>query len=372
MSGRAMSFANSISKGSVIKKIAPSISAFGLVSCLMISGCGAPDPEAAKPPTALTAVARTADSVAAPITGQVRSLGAYDIATETPGRLIAFRANVGDRVARGQVLAVFDLEPLQLQASQAQAQARGAVAELEAARREVGRLEGLVLAGAAAQQDLDAARTALRRAEAQQRATADQASISQRAVSKATLRAPAAGVVTVRTGDLGTMVAAGAVVFSLEAGGEREIIAPVPSTLASRLRPGSMARFNVGGAEGRAQLSGLSPQSAGVDAQTARFTIISGAPAPGSAVSLWVAGDDASAGEIVVPLSAVMTDRSGARSVLVVRQNGTTAAEPVSLIDVSSAGARVRGRLSPGQTVVAAGPELIRAGERVRPLPFTP
>lgn len=321
---------------------------------------------------ALTATVQEAALSAAQVTGVVRSLGAYDIAPENPGRLVRLKVNVGDRVMAGQLLAELDAEPFRLQASQAQAQSRGATVELEAARREASRLEGLVAVGAAARQDLDNARTNVRRAEAQQRAAADQAALGARALAKAQLRAPASGVITARQGELGAMLAAGAAVFSLEAGGEREIVAPVTSQLAGQLRLGALVSYRSGDAQGQARLSGLSPRAAGVDAQSARFTIVSGAPAPGAAVALRLAAGQAAGGDLVLPLSAVLAERSGGHRVLVVDQNGKTRPEAVQLIDVSAIGARVRGRLQPGERVIAAGGELIKAGERVRPLPFTP
>src|SRR5690606_16321784 len=135
---------------------------------------------------------------------------------ENPGRLVRLRANIGDRVAQGQILAEFDAEPFRLQASQSRAQMQAANVDLDAARREAKRLEGLVEAGAAARQDLDAARTNVSRAEAQQRATSDQAALNARALAKTQLRAPVAGVITARQGELGAILPAGAPVFSLE------------------------------------------------------------------------------------------------------------------------------------------------------------
>jgi len=338
---------------------------------LTLSACGRDEPVSSPPRAALTAPVLKTGAGGSQITGVVRSLGAYDVAIENPGRLVRLRANVGDRVAAGQILAEFDAEPLRLQASQSEAQSRAAGVELEAARREALRLEGLVAAGAASRQDLDTARTSVKRAEAQQRAAADQAALSARALSKASVRAPAAGVITGRQGELGAILPAGAVVFSLEAGGEREIVAPLSGAVAVQMRPGAVVTFSSGGVDGRARLSGLSPRAAGIDAQTARFTIISGAPAPGASVAIALSGSTAN-DDFLLPLSAVLADRSGARRVLVVDQGGKTSSEPVQLLEVSSAGARVRGHLAPGQRVIAAGGELIKAGERVRPLPFTP
>lgn len=372
MSNTAIDCVPYISKASVISVRRWLMIGSVVLASGQLAGCGSSQPEPAPLRTALTATVQQASSSDTQITGIVRSLGSYDIAPENPGRLVRLRANIGDRVAQGQILAEFDAEPFRLQASQSRAQMQAANVDLDAARREAKRLEGLVEAGAAARQDLDAARTNVSRAEAQQRATSDQAALNARALAKTQLRAPVAGVITARQGELGAILPAGAPVFSLEGAGEREIVASVSSATAEQLRIGTIVRFNIGGSGGQARLSGLSPRSAGVDAQTARFTIVSGTAAPGAAVEVRLPAGGATNGDLMLPLSAVIADRSGARRVVVVGQDGRTTAEPVQIISVSSAGALVRGRLSPGQRVIATGSELIKAGERVRPLTFTP
>lgn len=210
MSNTAIDCVPYISKASVISVRRWLMIGSVVLASGQLAGCGSSQPEPAPLRTALTATVQQASSSDTQITGIVRSLGSYDIAPENPGRLVRLRANIGDRVAQGQILAEFDAEPFRLQASQSRAQMQAANVDLDAARREAKRLEGLVEAGAAARQDLDAARTNVSRAEAQQRATSDQAALNARALAKTQLRAPVAGVITARQGELGAILPAGA------------------------------------------------------------------------------------------------------------------------------------------------------------------
>ncbi|WP_269514544.1 efflux RND transporter periplasmic adaptor subunit [Brevundimonas subvibrioides] len=305
------------------------------------------------------------------VVGTVRSLGAHEVAVETGGRIVRLYADVGDRVHAGQVLAELDAEPMRLQVAQVQAELRAAQTALEGARREAGRLEGLVAAGAASRQDLDSARTTAQQAESRVDAISAQSAEATRILGKTAVRAPADGVITARQGELSSVLTAGAALFSLDAGGAREIVASVPGTLVDQMTPGQSVSFRFGGAEGVARLVGVSSRAAGVDARSSRFLIVSGAAPQGAAVELRLAGRDAQAGDVTVPLSALLADRAGGRRVLLLDNQGRASATPVALIDVSSRGARVRGRIVAGQSVVAAGGELVKPGQKLRPLPYT-
>ncbi|WP_433933341.1 efflux RND transporter periplasmic adaptor subunit [Brevundimonas diminuta] len=338
---------------------------------LLLCACAPPEPQAASARNVLAASAVAADEGRSLVSGVVRSVGSHDIAVETGGRIVRLHANIGDRVQAGQILAELDAEPMRLQSAQVQGEWRAAQAGLEAARRETTRLESLVAAGAASRQDLDNARTTSEQAEGRLHALSAQATEAGRRLGLAVVRAPASGVITARQGELSAVFPAGAVLFSLDAGGQREIMASLPGRLADQMTPGQTALYRFGDREGSARLIGISSRAAGVNARAARFEILSGGVPQGAAVqlSLPIAGGES--GDVIVPLSAVLSNRDGARSVVLLGQAGRAVATPVTLIDISSAGARVRGRLTAGQSVVAVGGELIQPGQALRPLPYT-
>ncbi|MBP7702254.1 MAG: efflux RND transporter periplasmic adaptor subunit [Phenylobacterium sp.] len=302
------------------------------------------------------------------VTGQVRSTGAHDLAAETGGRVVRIAADVGDRVRAGQVLVELDGEPAKLEARQAAAQAAAAQADLQRADDEAARQAKLAEADATSASALVAARTEATAARQRYVAAQAQANLANRTAARMVLRAPADGMVSARHVQLSNVVAQGAPVISIDAAGALEILAPAPSTLLAQMRPGETVAYRIGQIRGRARLEGVSSRSAGVDAQMARFKIVSGAATPGAIVELDLRSAGAMNSDVRVPLSAVVTERSGGRHVWVI-EGGRLKPARVSVISVAASGARVRGDLKPGQSVVAAGAELLAAGDKVRPLP---
>ncbi len=186
---------------------------------------------------------------------------------QTPGRIEAVRVREGDRVAAGDTLALLDRAELLARRAQAEAQlaaARALLAELQAgprseeraqarqalqaaadrfadAERELGRTRRLLEAGALSQEQYDRARLQFDVLRAQkeqadqqvqlletgsrperigaQRALVAQAEAAVRqvdaALANAVIRAPFAGVVTVKDRESGETVAAGAPVLTI-------------------------------------------------------------------------------------------------------------------------------------------------------------
>ncbi|GEM_PF-1707746 len=366
--------ANIVSKASLISTGSAVLIFTALVASAsaFLVGC-APETtsrtEAPKP--ALTARVTEADGEHFAAIGTVRSLGSHEIATETGGRVVKLYVNVGDQVRLGQILAELDPEPLRLEAARTSAEAQAARVSLDGARREVSRLEALVAAGAAPQRDLDQARTAASEAEQQNRGASAQAAQSARAARRAVIRAPATGVIATRQVELSAVLAAGAPMFSLESGNQREIFATLSGEVLDAARIGDVAAFRYGSGSGTARLVGVSSQAAGVDARMARFAIMDGMPPSGASVELRLAGGAVNAGDVTAPLSALVSARSGERRVLRLDDHNRLSVVPVMLIAVSPDGARIRGALAPGQRIVAEGAELLKAGQTVRPIPYT-
>lgn len=336
-----------------------------------LSACAEKPVQAPPAPRVLAAPALATTDTQTLISGTVRSLGAHDVAVEMGGRIVRLHANVGDRVRAGQILAELDSAPARLQASQVAGELSAAQAALSGAVREAERLEALVAADAASRQELDNARSAVEQAQGRVRAIGAQSAEAARRLAISIVRAPVDGVITQRRGELSSIIAPGGVLFSLDAGGGREIVASLPGALANAVDASQTVAFRFGASQGTARLAGVSPSAEGVDARAARFTIVSGSPPQGAAVELRLNGVRAEDDDVTVPLSAVLLDGTGARRVLVIDQKSRAVITPVTLLDVSSSGARVRGRISAGQSVVAAGGEFVKPGQTVRPLPYT-
>jgi HlyD family secretion protein len=194
-----------------------------------------------------------------------------DIATKFAGRVAEIRADEGDRVAAGQVLARMDTQDLEAQQRQAQAQVLQGQRALDEARanvvqqtsltilakQQLDRTHFLLPKGYATkeqfdqrQQQLDAARAGLAAAEAHA-AQAEHALDAARQVvdriavdiKDATLVAPRAGRIEYRLANLGEVLPAGGKVFTMLDLGYFYMDVFLPTAEAGRAAAGAEARI---------------------------------------------------------------------------------------------------------------------------------
>jgi cobalt-zinc-cadmium efflux system membrane fusion protein len=127
-----------------------------------------------------------------------------EIGARAPGRVTAMRAELGDRVGQGQVLAVLESPDIgQLRATQ-----RQGVELLAIARENFAREKGLAEQGISSRKELLVAEADLRRAEAEVRSTAERLRVlgaSAGTGSQFVVTSPFAGVVVARKASLGEM-----------------------------------------------------------------------------------------------------------------------------------------------------------------------
>jgi HlyD family secretion protein len=168
-------------------------------------------------------------------------------------RLAEVRVNVGDRVKRGQVLAVLGTELAQADMAQQRAAVAEAEATLAEATANAQRARDLqptgVLSAQQTNQILTVERTAQARLEAQRAALRAQ----QLRLNQAQVKAPDDGVVSARSATVGAVVPAGQELFRLIRQGRLEWRAEVAATELARVQPGQTVRVLPNGA---APLSG--------------------------------------------------------------------------------------------------------------------
>ena len=179
------------------------------------------------------------------------------ISAPSRGRLLAIRANVGDRVARGQVLAVLQSED----ASAARANHAKATADLghqqaalEYARTARARAERLLALKAVSPQDVERARTdekAAAAALAQAQADIERASTAlalldvDPTTGQILLKSALSGVVLSRDATAGAVVDAGATILVVTNPDSLWLQVAVPEPIAGTITPGAKIRFTV-------------------------------------------------------------------------------------------------------------------------------
>ncbi|MHA7632239.1 efflux RND transporter periplasmic adaptor subunit [Corallococcus sp. M7] len=218
---------------------------------VLLGPCGAlaSSPEEAREPARVLAASR-------PLLGVVVASQVLDVVSEVEGRLSEVKARLGDRVEAGQVLATLDPEPLKLELSARQANARAAGAEharatllLAQAKQKLQREQRIREHSAA--EALEAAESAVALAEAdltlaQARLSEAQTRLAQaeRDVAQARIRAPFAGIITEQYLTPNMRVGRATPLLRVVSDDLRLRFA-VPETLAPSVRPGLPVRVRL-------------------------------------------------------------------------------------------------------------------------------
>lgn len=198
-----------------------------LASVAGLAACDREEPGRVRPPGEALEVSVVRPVMAGAAVGFPATIGTVEragLATRISGTVVRVPVDVGDSVARGDVVLVLDDRDVE-------ARIRRAEAELERARRSLDRLEPLAADGAATGQELDDARARFQVAEA---AVAEARAQRDYTV----LRAPFSGVVTSRAVDPGDLAVPGRPVLELAGTGGLEAVADLPASLEGHVRSG--------------------------------------------------------------------------------------------------------------------------------------
>lgn len=255
---------------------------FGLLphaSSATDTGVGAPGARADATPPAVTVVttSRRLLEERVLVTGTLVARTDVLVAPEIEGlRIMALEADIGDRVAKGQVLARLERETLEVLLAQREAaiararaaiaQGRSAITQAEARQEEAAnalqRGQSLKSSGFLSESILDQRETAARTAQAALVSARDGLALAEADLQQAQalhrdtawrigrteIRAPVAGLVSNRNARIGGVAAAvGEPMFRIIADGEIELEADVPEVDIVRLQAGQTALVDVPG-----------------------------------------------------------------------------------------------------------------------------
>jgi RND family efflux transporter MFP subunit len=302
--------------------------------------------------------------------GTIAARTEADLAFRVGGKVLARRVSVGDPVKAGDVVARLDDTDLRLQLEAAEAEQTAARIALEKAEINLDRVATLKAKGWATGQASDLETVAVEEARARLLEAGRNADLARNALSYATLRADADGVVTVTMAEPGQVLGAGQPVARVAHAGEREAVVAIPEAMLDEVRD-AQARVELWSEPGRpvpARLRQLSPVA---DPATrtfeARYTLADDAAAAlGMSVNVSLAAP-ASRPSVALPLSALLDSGEGP-AVWVVGPDGRLAARPVMVAGFEVGSARIAAGLADGDRVVVLGAHKLEAGERVTPV----
>lgn len=217
------------------------VCALGAAMAVAATQDAAPAVGATKP--ALTVTVVTPQSVRWPMSlvanGSIAAWQEAVMGAEAQGlRLVDLRVQVGDRVAKGAVLALLQSETVSADLAVSRASLAEAEAALAEARANAERARQLQPSGALSSQQIEQYLTAEMTAQARVASAKARVSADEVRLSQTRIVAPDAGVISARNATLGMVVSPGVELFRLIRQGRLEWRAEVPATDLSQLRQG--------------------------------------------------------------------------------------------------------------------------------------
>lgn len=227
---------------------------FALLLLVLLAACGGkPDAAATDtPPVQVSsenvAVVDSALIESGPtLSGSLEAERAAQLRAQVGGTLLALYVEEGASVGPGQALALIDTMTIAEQARSARSQVRSAQASAEMAQRNSERAEVLHKAGAIADRDAEAAKSAAVAGDANLADAKSRLASAEKQFADATVRSPFRGVVSERPASVGDALQPGSPILTVIDPSELKLEASVPSDHVSALRIGSKVEFTVQG-----------------------------------------------------------------------------------------------------------------------------
>ncbi len=340
------------------------------------SGCQEPVEEAPAPLRPVrSAVAQPAGAgVITAIAGVTQASAESRLSFRVSGSLLSLEVAVGQRVARGAVLATLDPADLEIQVEQTEASLAQVIALERQSRAEFDRVRALYENNNASKSDLDAARAASESATAQDEAARKTLEQAQRQLGYSTLVAPTSGAVVSVDAEENETVSAGQTIVVLASGAQPEIELAVSEVTIPYLSVGDSVDVEISAAapgrlEGTVSEVGVAA-SPGASTFPAIVRLDDAPPTvrSGMAAEVYVTVNRSEEG-VVVPFVAVGEDARG-RFVFVVEEQDANVAvverRGVEVADIHAGGIVITAGLEAGERVVTAGTRRLVSGMRVK------
>jgi membrane fusion protein, multidrug efflux system len=292
------------------------------------------------------------------------------IRAEVGGAVLQTYVDQGTRVSAGTVLARLDDTAIRDAFLSARSGVTSAQTSADVAKRELERAQKLVAAGAIADRDVENARRASIAAESQLADARARFSAAEQQLAKTTIKAPFAGVVSVKSVNAGDLATQGSPLFTVVDPTSMRLEGSVPADQVSAVRLGMPVNFTVQGYPGRSFTGHITRINPVADPVTRQVRILASIPNDGNTLvgGLFADGHVASEARtgIVVPASAV-NQHDFVPTVTRIR-NGRTekVAVGLGLQDSGTETVEITKGLTVGDTVLVGGAQGIAPNTVVR------
>ncbi|NLD56279.1 MAG: efflux RND transporter periplasmic adaptor subunit [Burkholderiaceae bacterium] len=349
------------------------VAAVLLLGSALLAGCSKPaPPEAIEAPRPVRTQLVAASSVAPELSlaGEVRPRVEVRYGFRVGGRVLERKVQVGDRVEAGQVLARLDPSDLAPALDAQRAQQEALRTELALARADLERAERLRQGNFVSDANVQRQRAAVDAARSRLQAATAQVEQARNTLEHQLLKADAAGIVTAVDAEAGQVVAVGQSVVRVAQAGDVEVLVNVPERDLSRVREGTSWTVTLAGIPGRQWLASLRELSPAADPASrtyaARLSLRGDTAAVALGMSAVATAEGAGGSHIQVPITALHSREGTAKVWIVDPATATVQSRPVTLGALLDDAVVIEQGLRGGETVVTAGANLLREGQKVR------
>jgi membrane fusion protein, multidrug efflux system len=342
---------------------------------LVMAACSPAEPESdTSPRPALVVQPGTGDALRDIYPGEVRARYEPELAFRIGGKISRRMVTVGDRVEAGQPLAELNAEDVRLELDAARARLASARSDQRLARSELERYRTLLERQVISQSQFDSVESRAEASEAQLEQARAQLKVAGNQADYAVLEAPETGVIAQRLAEAGQVVAAGQAVFVLAVDGDREVVIDLPEQDVKRFQVGDEVAIELWSRPGepfpgriRELAPAADPSSRTFEARVA-FDNDTADAELGQSARVLVDHANGGADVLTVPLAAVTADQGESFVWVVNPDDATLVKTPVRTGAYREDRVPVLEGLSADDWVVAAGTQVLREGQKVRPV----
>ncbi|MDD2159717.1 efflux RND transporter periplasmic adaptor subunit [Pseudomonas sp. MIL19] len=339
---------------------------------VLLAACGNGEPAAVAIRPAMVVQPQLAGELMDAYPGEVRARLEPELAFRIGGKVSKRLVDVGAQVKKDQALAELDPQDVRLQLEASRAQLAAAEANLQLVRAERDRYKTLLARNLVSRSQYDNAENTYRAGEARLKQVRAEFNVANNQAGYAVLRAPLNGVIARRMVEVGQVVAAGQTVLTLAADGEREVLINLPEQAFERFKVGQVVAVELWSQPDQRFPGRIREMSPSADPQSrtfaARVAFAEGkVPAElGQSARVFIAHN----GEVplAVPLSALTAEKGQPYVWVVDPKDSTLKRTSVRIGAYGEKTVPILEGLQASDWVVAAGGQVLREGQQVRPV----
>jgi len=351
---------------------APALPALRLMAAaalaMMLAACSRPVPKVddVRPVRAIVLASSNVD-VNAEFSGEVVARVTSQLGFRVGGKIVERKVDVGAFVTRGQVLMRLDPQDLQLSQAQGKASLNSAQTNRDLARAELKRYQDLREKNFVSQAVLDSKDAAYKAAQSQVEAAEAVYRGQTNQSGYASLLADGDGVITRIDAEVGQVVSPGTPVAVLARNGDREVVIGIPEDKVETMRGVKNVVVRLWADPKQALPGKIREVSPVADPATrtylAKVTIPNAPEARLGMTAVVQFASTTTTPQIRVPLTALFNEKS--QSSVWVVENGVVKLVNVTVGGVAGNDLLLSSGVKEGQTVVTAGVNLLKPGQKV-------